>query len=309
MSAAFHTAKIWLSAMRPKTLGASLAPCFIGTAMAWRDAMPILGIGVDEQPAFPWNFAVAALVGAMLLQILSNFANDYFDAARGADGSTRLGPTRAVASGLIAPAAMKVAMLVTLLLAVVPIAYLTRMQGVEFAWIGACGAVLAVLYTGGRYPLAYVGLGDVFVFLCFGPLATAGIYAAILGEWRLAPCIIGIAPGALSVALLATNNLRDIDQDRAVGKRTLAVRLGAKFTRLEIVACWAIATALPFATWLLADAPGGALAGSTISLVSIPAVVMVARGDRGVALNGVLAGFGVQLYLLGIALAFGWALT
>lgn len=299
--------RTWLAAMRPKTLGASIAPCCIGAAMAWRDSLPTLGR--DEQMKFSWTLALAAVLGAMLLQIVSNFANDLFDAQRGADSAFRLGPQRVVAAGLVSSRAMKIAIVFTLLLAALPTAFLAREQGEIFALIGVFGAIAALLYTGGPRPLAYVGLGDLFVFVCFGPLATAGMYAAILGEWRMAPCIIGIAPGALAVALLATNNLRDIDQDRAVGKRTLAVRFGARFTRLQIIACWVIATMLPLAAWLLADAPGGALAGTTIALVSIPSIVMVARGDRGVALNGVLAGFGVHLYLLGIALGLGWAIT
>ncbi len=307
MNATPSLLRVWIAATRPKTLGASLAPCMIGSAMAWRDALPVLGL--DEPSRFDWRFAVAAFVGAVLLQIVSNFANDIFDALRGADGPARLGPTRAVSSGAVTPRAMRMAMVFVLLLSLLPSAFLAQERGAEFAWIGVLGAIAAVLYTGGPRPLAYLGLGDFFVFVCFGPLATAGTYAAILGEWRMAPAVIGVVPGALAVALLATNNLRDIEQDRAVGKRTLAVRLGARCTRLEILVCWVVAAMLPLAAWLLADAPGGVLAGTTISLVSIPSVVMIARGDCGAALNGALAGFGLQLYLTGIALSLGWVFT
>ncbi len=307
MAATHASLHSWISATRPKTLGASLAPCMIGAAIAWRDSLPVLGL--DEVHQFDWRFPLAALAGAALLQVASNFANDLCDAARGADGPTRLGPTRAVASGVITPARMRVAIVLVLVAAAIPSMFLAQSRGAEFAWIGVFGAVAALLYTGGPRPLAYLGLGDLFVFVCFGPLATAGTYAAALGEWRMAPAIMGVVPGALAVALLATNNLRDIDQDRAVGKRTLAVRFGSRFTRLEILACWVVAAVLPIASWLLADAPGGVLAGTTMAIVSVPSVLMVARGDRGASLNAALGGFGLQLYLTGAAVSLGWALT
>ena len=284
---------VWLDALRPKTLGASLCPVAIGAALAWNDG------------AFAWLPVLAALAGACLLQIASNFANDLFDGIRGTDSGARLGPRRAVASGLVTPAAMRRALVLVLALAAVPAAFLSWHAGWVFAAIGVAGAICAVGYTAPPLSLAYRGLGDPFVFLFFGPLAVAGTRAACDGSWTAAAVVAGIAPGAIGVALLATNNLRDREGDAASGKRTLAVRFGERFGRAQIAACHALALLVPPATVVLCGVPRGALAASMLALLLAPVSMSVMAGRDGAALNKSLAGFGAMLYLYGIAFAVG----
>lgn len=282
----------WLAAVRPKTLGASLCPVTMGAALAWNDG------------AFAWLPVLAALAGACLLQIASNFANDLYDALRGADGATRIGPPRAVASGLVTPRAMRRALALVLALAAVPAAFLAWHAGWAFAAIGIAGAICAVGYTAPPMSLAYRGLGDLFVFIFFGPLAVAGTRAACDGDWTAASAVCGIAPGAIGVALLATNNLRDRIGDAASGKRTLAVRFGEEFARVQIGCAHGLAVAVPFAAYLL-GVPRGSIAASLLALLLAPVSLAILAGRDGAALNKSLAGFGAMLYLYGIAFAIG----
>jgi 1,4-dihydroxy-2-naphthoate polyprenyltransferase len=284
---------VWVGALRPKTLGASLCPVLVGAALARADG------------SFAWMPVVAAFAGACLLQVASNFANDLFDGIRGTDSAARLGPARAVGSGWVTPRAMAAALCVALALAVLPAWYLVQREGAVFAFIGVAGAVAAVCYTAPPVSLGYRGLGDVFVFAFFGPVAVAGTYAACGGGWHAAPFVAGVAPGAIGMALLATNNLRDRAGDAASGKRTLVVRFGERFGRLQIAACHALAVAVPVVLVASFDAPRGALAASAVAAAFAPASVAVLRGTDGVALNRVLAAFGMLLYAYGVAFLLG----
>jgi 1,4-dihydroxy-2-naphthoate octaprenyltransferase len=288
-------ARTWIAALRPKTLGASFCPVLMGAALAWHDGV------------FGWLPVSAALAGAILLQIASNFANDLFDGLRGTDSGNRLGPQRAVASGLIAPAAMRSALALALALAVIPAAYLAWHAGIVFGAIGAAGAVCAVGYTAPPLSLAYRGLGDIFVFVFFGPLAVAGTRAACDGAWTETALTCGLAPGAIAVCLLATNNLRDRAGDAAHGKKTLAVRFGAGFARSLICIMHAIALALPIFAAEFYGLPRGVMLASLVCAL-IPASFHIARGRDGAALNFNLAMFGVTLYLYGVAFAAGMAI-
>jgi 1,4-dihydroxy-2-naphthoate octaprenyltransferase len=283
-------ARTWIAALRPKTLGASLCPVLMGAALAWHDGV------------FAWLPVAAALVGAILLQIASNFANDLFDGLRGTDSGERLGPQRAVASGLVTPRAMGVALVLVLGLAAIPAAYLTWRAGAAFAAIGLAGAICAVGYTAPPMSLAYRGLGDVFVFAFFGPLAVAGTRAACDGAWTPVALTCGLAPGAIAVCLLATNNLRDRVGDAANGKKTLAVRFGAGFTRALICTMHAVAFALPIIAAEACGLPRGIML-ATLVCAAIPASIQIGRD--GAALNRNLAMFGATLYLYGIAFAAG----
>jgi 1,4-dihydroxy-2-naphthoate octaprenyltransferase len=253
--------------------------------------------------------ALAALAGAGLLQVASNLANDLFDGLRGTDSSGRIGPVRAVASGAISARAMAVALVLVLAAAVVPATYLTMHAGAWFALIGVAGAISAVAYTAGPMPLAYVGLGDLFVFAFFGPVAVAGTRAACDGTWSGEAMFLGIAPGAIGVCLLATNNLRDRAGDAASGKRTVIVRFGERFGRALVATCHAAAIAVPVAAWAAWRLPAGAMAASAVAAAFVPVSVAVLRGRDGAALNGTLAGFGAMLYAYGVAFAAGIALT
>lgn len=286
---------VWWLAIRPKTLGAAIAPVIMGVAMAY------------SADVFHGGAALAALAGALLLQIAANFANDYFDWKKGADDERRVGPVRVVSAGLVAPATMRLAIVLTLL-AVVPIAaYLVWRAGPAFIGIAAASILFAVLYTGGPKPLAYVGLGDVAAFAFFGPIAVAGTYAAQSRSFEWLPAIAGIGPGCLAMTLLAVNNLRDREGDARAHKRTLAVRFGAGFARAEIVLSLVAAAAMPA---ILGAVTGhwGAIAASAACLTMIRPVREVLGGGEGHTLNRVLASTGRLIILYGFTFAIGWVL-
>ncbi|MEK7413090.1 MAG: 1,4-dihydroxy-2-naphthoate octaprenyltransferase [Planctomycetota bacterium] len=213
--------RAWLLATRPKTLAASVVPVAVGTALA-----STLG-------PVRWDLAVGCLVGALLLQIACNFANDAGDALRGADTPERLGPQRAVSSGLISARAMLIATGVLLSLAFLLGLWLASQSGWQLMLLGIASVIASLAYTLGPMPLAYVGLGDVFVLVFFG-------FAAVLGSaWVQHPqtppmlwWLIAAAVGLQATALIAINNLRDIPTDEQAGKRTLCVRLGDRASRI-----------------------------------------------------------------------------
>ena len=207
---------VWIEAARPKTLSAAIAPVVVGTAAA--------------SGFIVWRF-LCALVVSLSLQIGVNFANDYFDGLRGVDTDARLGPRRAVASGLVTPARMRTAMLASFGVSGAAGLALAAAAGWELLIIGAAAFVAALAYSGGPRPYASRGLGEVSVFLFFGLAATAGS-AYVQDERIVAAAVVSSIPlGLLASAILVTNNLRDLPTDAAAGKRTLAVRLGPERTR------------------------------------------------------------------------------
>ena len=213
--------QMWLNAARPKTLAAGAAPVAAGTAIAAADG------------ALQWAPACACMAGSILIQIGCNFANDYFDHKKGADTADRVGPARAVAEGWITPRTMALASGLSLLLAFVVGLYLIHVGGWPILAIGIASLICAVAYTGGPMPLAYVGLGDLFVLIFFGLAAVVGTYwvqhlSAPLHIW-----IAGASLGLLATAILVVNNLRDRHTDKLAAKRTLAVRFGATAARWE----------------------------------------------------------------------------
>lgn len=223
----------WWSATRPKTLAASVTPVIVGSAFAWRDDSFLLAA------------AGAALLGALLIQVGTNLANDYYDHRRGADAPNRFGPPRAAASGLLsAPRILAVALACFALSAGVGL-YLVYLAGWPILVVGLLSIASGYAYTGGPYPLGYHGWGDLFVFVFFGFVAVAGTYYVQAGPAPLDVLAAGAAVGALSTAVLVVNNLRDLDTDRFVGKRTLAVLLGPAATRAEYSILLAIALIVP----------------------------------------------------------------
>lgn len=223
----------WILAARPKTLFASLAPVSIGTSLAAHDGK------------FHFLAMACALVGAISIQIGTNFCNDYCDYFQGADTDARKGPMRAVQAGLISPAAMWWATVLMFAITVGVTSYLYLRAGWPFLLIGGLSILFGVLYTAGRYSLAYLGLGDPFVLVFFGPVAVAGTYyvQALSVDWRV--MVAGLAPGLLAMGLLVVNNLRDIDEDRVANKRTLAVRFGKRFSRVQYSLCIVLAGLVP----------------------------------------------------------------
>ncbi len=223
----------WVLAARPKTLPAAAAPVLVGAALA----------------AFRGGFApmpaAAALLGALLIQIATNLANDYFDFVKGADTDERVGPTRVTQAGLITPGAVRNAMVATLAAALVVGIYLVQVGGWPIVWIGVASLVCAVAYTGGPFPLGYHGLGDLFVFVFFGLIAVAGTVYVQMGTFPPEAWLAGAGIGAMSTAILVVNNLRDIDTDARAGKRTMAVRLGRVGTQVEYAWLWSVAGLVP----------------------------------------------------------------
>lgn len=285
---------VWVSAARPKTLPAACAPVLVGCAVAAHAG--VLAAGP----------ALAALVGALLLQIGANFANDYYDFLKGADGPDRLGPTRATQAGWVTPAAMRRATISVFVLATIVGAYLVTIGGWPILLAGVLAVVTAVAYTGGPWPLAYLGLGEVAAFAFFGPVAVVG--TAYVQSHALTPlaAALAVGPGMLSAALLGVNNLRDRSTDERAGKRTLAVRFGARAARVLYALELTVAFAVPVGLVLAGGVGPGALA----ALGALPFVVPPARlvaTQEGAPLNGALAGTARLLLVYGLLLAAGVA--
>jgi len=217
--------KPYLLAARPKTLPAAAVPVWVGCALSWK---------LDGR--LDWFLAGCTLVAALCVQIATNLFNDVLDAEKGADTSRRLGPRRVTASGLLSRRAVyagAIAFLVVAGLAAVP---LWAARGWLVAAIGVPSAYFAYGYTGGPFPLAYRGLGELFVILFFGVVAVGGTVFVQTGEWGWEALVVGLQTGLLSAALITINNLRDVDEDRRSGKETLAVRWGPEFVKLLLFA-------------------------------------------------------------------------
>lgn len=285
----------WWLAVRPATLTASAAPVFVGAGAAWADGVFALGP------------ALAALLGASLLQVGANFANDVFDFERGADNADRLGPQRATQQGWITPAQMKRAMWLAFAAATLAGLYLTYVAGWPVLALGLASIAAAYLYTGGPRPYGYLGLGDLAVFLFFGVGAVAGTYyVQALTVSRLA-LLASIPIGALATAILVVNNLRDIETDARAGKRTLAVRIGDPATRAYYFVLLLVAYLVPLLAWWRGLADVQVL----LPWLSLPlAFQLVARmrHERGLALNGCLVRTARLEVVFGLLFALGLAL-
>jgi 1,4-dihydroxy-2-naphthoate octaprenyltransferase len=259
--------RVWIAAARPRTLPAAVVPVAVGTAVA------------RAAGAIAWGPALAALAGALAIQIGTNFANDVFDAERGADGPDRIGPVRAVAAGLISAAAMKRAMIAAFAVAAAFGAYLVSAGGWPIAALGLASIASGIAYTGGPWPLGYHGLGDLFVLGFFGFAAVCGTAYVQLGRVPALAVWASLPVGALATAILVVNNLRDRATDARAGKRTLAVRLGRRATLVEYAALLAIAYAVPLGLAL------GAGAWCALPLATAPLAIarvreLVGASDR-----------------------------
>jgi 1,4-dihydroxy-2-naphthoate octaprenyltransferase len=230
--------RIWLMAARIRTLPAAIAPVLVGTALAGY-----------AHVFYPLRF-VAALLGAMFIQVGTNLSNDYSDARRGADTEDRLGPVRVTAGGLVPPGRVLIATYVSFGVAVLAGVYLVAVAGWQLLIVGAASILAGILYTGGPRPYGYEGLGEVFVFLFFGVVAVAGSYFVQVKHLEWEAFALAVPVGLLASAILVVNNVRDIDTDRRSGKRTLAVRLGRPRTRTLFAAIVYLAYALAPVTWI-----------------------------------------------------------
>ena len=280
-------------AARPRTLPVALGPVLVGTALAARQAEASVAV------------ALTAALGALLLQIASNLANDLFDHEKGADTDARLGPPRAMQLGLLSTRQIRLATAASLALAALAGVYLVSVAGWPIVAIGVVSMAAALAYTGGPWPLGYHGLGDPTVFLFFGIVAVTGTYYVHTLEWSGLALLASLPVGALATAILTVNNLRDIETDRAAGKRTLAVRIGARATRREWALLVGFAYALPPVLWLAGLASPILL----LPLLSAPLAWHLWRAvssEDGPALNGRLAETAQLGFVYSAAFALAW---
>src|SRR6201993_2624210 len=289
--------RIWLMASRPRTLPAAVAPVLVGTALAGFE-------GVFH----PLRF-VAALVGAVFIQVGTNLSNDYSDARRGADTEDRLGPVRVTAGGLVPPRQVLIATYVSFGLAVAFGIYLVVVAGWQLLLVGAASILAGVLYTGGPRPYGYEGLGEVFVFLFFGIVAVAGSYFVQVEHLHWEAFALAVPVGLLACAILMVNNIRDVDTDRRAGKRTLAVRLGRDRARTLFAVTVYLAYVLVPVTWAFGPlGPWLLLAWLTLPLAARVVRVVRNRTD-GLSLNGALAQTGMLQLVFCTLLAAGVLLS
>ncbi len=273
--------RIWLMAARIRTLPAAVAPVLVGTALA------------GYQHVFhPLRF-LAALIGAVFIQVGTNLSNDYSDARRGADAEDRLGPVRVTAGGLVPPRRVLVATYVSFGVAVLAGAYLIAVAGWQLLLVGAASILAGVLYTGGPRPYGYEGLGEVFVFLFFGIVAVAGSYFVQVKHLSWEAFALAVPVGLIAAAILVVNNIRDIESDRRAGKRTLAVRLGRPRTRVMFAVVVYLAYVLAPVTWIF----GPLRPWLMLTWMTLPLAALVARIVRnhtdGPSLNQALARTGL----------------
>jgi 1,4-dihydroxy-2-naphthoate polyprenyltransferase len=275
--------RAWVLAARPKTLSAAIVPVLMGSALA---------------PAVHWEMFACALGGAMLIQIATNLFNDAIDFKKGTDTGERLGPVRVTQAGLIgAPAVMRAAVLCLAAAVLCGIPIVIR-GGWPMVAVGLTSVTLAYAYTGGPYPLAYHGLGELFVMLFFGLIAVGGTYylhtLTVSGNAVLA----GIAAGALATVLIVINNLRDVEGDRKSAKKTLAVRFGEGFARVEVV----VFALMPF---IMAGMIGSRFLTTLFALpLALALAVRVVR-SRGAELNRCLGMAGGLQWLFGLLFVAG----
>ncbi len=288
-------AAYWLAA-RPKTLPAAATPVVVGTAVAFAAG------------GLAWGPALAALVGALLIQVATNYANDLFDYRKGADDAARLGPTRAVQAGWLSERAMILGIAVVIALAVADGAYLVAVGGWPILVVGIVSILAGLAYTGGPFPLAYNALGDVFVFVFFGFVAVCGTVWVQLGALTPLAWYAGAIVGALSTAILVVNNVRDLEGDRRAGKRTLPVVFGRRFGVFEYLALLALAYVLPPVMLRL----GVVSVWCMLCLVTLPLARRLAqrlhREREGAALNRLLAGTAQLLLIHGLLFSAGLVL-
>lgn len=287
--------KIWWLAARPKTLTAATVPIAVGTALAWSHG--------KMQPLA----ALMALLGALWIQVGTNFANDLFDFKKGTDNETRLGPMRVTSAGLVSPRQVAWATAISFALAFLCGLYLIWVAGWPLLVLGLVSIFCGIIYTGGPFPLAYNALGDVFVFVFFGLVATVGTYYVQALETTFLAYYYGASVGALGVAILIVNNLRDIIGDKANRKITTAVIMGPAATRVFYITMLLVAYSLPIAAVLM----GWSKPWVLLSLGSLPLAASLVRDvytKEGAALNPILGKTAKLQLLTGMLLALGVAL-
>lgn len=282
-----------LIAARPKTLSAVLIPIAIGLTLAQRDQ------------AIDYTVVLTIVLFGLSIQICTNFANDYFDFIKGTDNESRQGPKRVMQHGLMSIRQMQLVIVATLLIAIFLGILLMREGGLQILVLALISAALAISYTGGPFPLAYLGLGDIFVFVFFGPIASGYTYYLLTKNFSALAFIAGIAPGLISTAILVANNVRDYENDKSSGKKTLVVRFGKTFGRIEYLALMATAAVIPLLLPQFGFPIGHAYYASIFIIPAIPVMRKVWQSDDCNTLHVALVQTSKLLVLYGIIFCVG----
>ena len=286
----------WWQAFRPKTLSAAVVPVVVATALVFAE-----GYLID------WSITVFALLSALMIQIGTNLINDAIDFKKGADREDRMGPVRVTQKGLISPRWVMIGGLLSFLLAIAFGVPLVIKGGWVIVAIGVLSLILGYAYTGGPFPLAYKGWGDIFVVLFFGLVAVGGVFYLHTGEFSSPVLVAGIQVGFLATVLIAINNLRDRNQDLRANKKTLAVRFGESFARYEILFLFALSFLLLGYWW-----ERGYVWATLLPLLSAPVAWLVTRDvwrtPPGPVYNSYLARSSLVHILFGLQMALGLVL-
>ena len=297
MTTSTKTLPVWIRAARPKTLTAALVPVIAGAALA-----------VGGQHPLDWTLLICGLISALFIQTGTNLINDAYDDRNGADREDRLGPVRLIQSGILTQRQVYYLGLSSFVAAIVVGLPLIIQGGLIIALFFALAAVFGYCYTGGPIPLAYVGLGDIAVIAFFGVIETTAVYYLLTGEWSQAAFVAGLQIGMLATALLAVNNLRDIDSDTRAHKKTLAVRFGKLFGRIEVAAM----VLLPYILgiyWLFHDN----FFAFALPLLAFPIAVVIVRKvfqeEPSAKYNKYLGMAGLHHLVFGALLSLGWLIV
>ena len=290
-----NSLKVWVLAIRPKTLPVAIAPVIMAISMAYKD-------GFFHLPS-----SLAIILCAVLLQIGVNLANDYFDFKKGADSKERLGPKRVTQSGLISPEKVKRAFTLVFSLAVLFGVYLVYRGGFPIAIVGVLAVISALLYTGGPLPYGYLGFAEIVIFVFFGPVSTYFTYYLLSGLFSTLALVVGFAPGALAVSLYTITSFRDIHQDRKVDKKTLAVRFGYKFSFFQFL----FSLFIPFAVPLVLIAQGYSallIIPSMTVFLSLPVIRLFQKEIDAEKINASIPILGKTLILFSLSFGVLWLL-
>ncbi len=287
------TALTWIQAARPRTLIIAFSPVVIGSVAAFSEGH------------FRFYLMLITLISALCIQIGTNLANDYFDFIKGADTSSRVGPTRVTQAGLISPEKVKKGFITAFALAALFGSYLIWEGGILFAIGLPISIALGILYTAGKYSLAYLGIADAFVFLFFGPFATLGTYTLQTQQLSLDAFLIGMGPGALAWAIFLINNLRDIEEDQKAGKMTLCVRVGRKLGKALYLGALFIALFTPL---IWSKEHPFVLLTSLLFFLAFPLALAVFNEETPSGFNPLFKKSGALILLYTLLFSAGWLL-